>query len=416
MSVTIPPDLPQLAGQTTAERPWPLRLLSVKIKKYVDRMSAMWVEGEVLQYNPRPSYRVQFFTLRDLEEKVSMNCKAFTGVIPAEFAEGARVILRVKPDFWQGNGSLSLHVAEIRFAGIGDLLARLEELRRKLAAEGLFATELKKPLPFAPRKIGLICGANAKAERDVVVNAQARWPGAEFEIRHTRVQGPQCPGEVMAALTELDAIEDVDVIVITRGGGSVEDLLGFSDEQLVRAAAAATTPIVSAIGHEADRPLLDDVADVRASTPTDAAKLIVPEVLEEAAKIKEALTRGRRAVDARLSRVTDDLDSIRSRPVLANPEVLLVPHIEALERVRERITELATRTVEAAESELQSLLRQLRSLSPQAVLERGYAVLRTKDSVVRSAAELTTGQRVEALLARGRAGLEVIAVKEEADG
>lgn len=405
-----------MAGDTTAERPWPLRLLTVKIKEYVDRMSAMWVEGEVVQYNPRRTYRVQFFTLRDLEEQTSMTCKAFTGVIPPDFAEGARIVARVKPDFWPGSGSLSLHVAEIRFAGLGDILARLEELRRKLAAEGLFAAERKKPLPFAPRKIGVICGANAKAERDVVVNAQARWPGAQFEIRHARVQGAQSAREVMAALAELDAMDDIDVIVITRGGGSVEDLLPFSDEQLVRAVAQARTPIVSAIGHEADRPILDDVADVRASTPTDAAKLIVPEVREEAEKIKEALTRGRRAVDGRLSRATDDLDSIRSRPVLANPEVLLTPHAEELDRLRERIAELVSRVIDTASSDLDSLLRQLRSLSPQAVLERGYAVLRTPDFVVRSASELTTGQRVEALLARGRAGLEVIALKEDADG
>lgn len=373
----------------------------------------MWVEGEVLEFTPRHSSRVQFFTLTDVDEKMSMNCKAFNGVVPKDFAVGNRIVLQVKPDFWVGNGSLSLQVNEIRHVGIGDILVRLEQLRRKLASEGLFNADRKKPLPFLPRRIGLICGSNAKAKDDVVVNARLRWPDVDFEIREVKVQGNESPRQVMAALAELDDMPDIDVIIIARGGGSVEDLLPFSDEQLVRAAAAARTPIVTAIGHEADRPIIDDVADYRASTPTDAAKRTVPDVMEEKRILIDTLRRGRLAIDRRLEAHQGDLDSIRSRPVLANPEQLIGDRVENLTMIRERLGEVMERMIDRAERDVESLARQVRNLSPQSILNRGYSVLRTKDGVVRDAGEITEGQRLEALLASGRLGVEVFAVKEE---
>lgn len=413
--VIIPPDLPQLAAETTADRPWPLRLLSKKIAEYVGRMSPMWVEGEVLQFTPRGSSRAQFFTLRDLDEQFSINCKAWSNIIPAEFAEGSRVVLRVKPDFWVGNGSLSLQVAEIRFAGVGDVLARLEMLRRRLGEEGLFAPSRKLPLPFLPRRIGLICGSNAKAKDDVIVNAQARWPEVDFEIREVKVQGPASAGQVIAALAELDAMEDVDVIVIARGGGSVEDLLPFSDEGLVRAVVAARTPIVTAIGHEGDRPIVDDAADYRASTPTDAAKRIVPDVQEERRILQEGLKRGRMAIDRRLTQAQSDLDTVLTRPVLAYPLTLVETREEELTRTAARLTELVERGLSDAGSALDALRRHLRSLSPQAVLDRGYAVLRTPDAVVRSADDVEVGTHLEALLAAGRLELTVTAARSGDD-
>lgn len=409
--VTIPSDLPQLAAETTADRPWPLSLLSKKISEYVNRMSPLWVEGEILQYTPRPSSRVQFFTLRDLDEQVSINCKAWTNVVPQELAEGSRVVLRVKPDYWTGNGSLSLQIAEVRFAGVGDLLARLELLRKKLADEGLFSPSRKLPLPFLPRRIGLICGSNAKAKDDVIVNARARWPEVDFEIREVKVQGPLSPGQVMDALAELDAMAEVDVIVIARGGGSVEDLLPFSDEALVRAVVAATTPVVTAIGHEGDRPIVDDAADYRASTPTDAAKRIVPDVSEEKRILQEGLKRGRLAVDRRLTLAQSDLDTIRTRPVIANPDTLVTAREDDLGRMAARLSELVERGVVDAENALDALRRQLRSLSPQSILDRGYAVLRTPGTVVRSPDDVTVGDSIEALLASGRLELHVIAAR-----
>jgi len=413
--VVIPPDLPQLAAQTSADRPWPLALLSNKISEYVNRMSPLWVEGEVLQYTPRASSRVQFFTLRDLSEQVSVNCKAWTNVVPDEFSEGSRVILRVKPDYWVGNGSLSLQVAEVRFAGVGDLLARLEALRKKLAEEGLFRQELKKTLPFLPRKIGLICGSNAKAKDDVIVNAQARWPEVDFVIREVKVQGSASPAQVTAALAELDAMTEVDLIVIARGGGSVEDLMPFSDEGLVRAVVAAHAPDVTAIGHEGDRPIIDDAADYRASTPTDAAKRIVPEVAEEKRVLSEGLRRGRLAIDRRLSLAQSELETMMTRPVLANPQSFVEFREEDLGRHRERLTELMERRIDTDSSTLDAVRRHLRSLSPQSVLDRGYSVLRTKDGVVRDSSTLEVGDRVEALLASGRLGLDVMAIRSGDD-
>ncbi|WP_250443382.1 exodeoxyribonuclease VII large subunit, partial [Actinotalea sp. C106] len=325
--------LPARALDTTAGTPWPVRHLSAKIADYIQRMPSVWVEGQVVQLNRRPGTTLAFLTLRDTDTDVSVPVSLHTRVLEqasTEIAEGAHVVVHVTPAYWPKRGSLQMQADEIRAVGVGELLARIEHLKRILAAEGLFDPSRKKPLPFLPGVVGLVCGRESKAEHDVVVNARARWPQVSFEIREVAVQGTQAVSQVSAALAELDADPSVEVIVVARGGGSVEDLLPFSNETLVRAAAACRTPLVSAIGHETDAPLLDLVADHRASTPTDAAKRIVPDIGEERARLQQARSRIRAAIAHRLRREEEGLAAMRSRPVLARPHT--VPDAEA-ERV-----------------------------------------------------------------------------------
>ncbi|WP_216379604.1 exodeoxyribonuclease VII large subunit [Arcanobacterium phocae] len=399
--VAVPATLPQMARETSPESPWPLRLLNAKIAEYIARMSRLWVEGEIITLTRRPGAKVQFFTLADLEEKSSITCKIFSHALPEGIQSGSRVIVCAKPDFWAGNGSLSLHVDEVRAVGLGDILARIEALKNKLAAEGLFASSRKKPLPFLPRSIGLIVGRNTKARHDVEVNARARWASAQFDVREVVVQGPTAVSEMIPALEELDAIADVDVIVIARGGGSVEDLLPFSDERLLRAVAAAKTPVVSAIGHETDNPLLDYVADFRASTPTDAARSIVPDVTEEYTNLVHALRRGRIAVEALLSRARTDLDTQRSRPALAHPETLIESRELDLEQLQQWLHNNLDRQLTRHTATIDATLARLRALSPLATLKRGYAVLRNDSGVVTSVNNVATGQPLTAQLSDG---------------
>lgn len=297
---------------------------------------------------------------------------------------------------------------EIRAVGIGELLARIEELKRVLAAEGLFAPERKRPLPFLPKRIGLISGRKAKAQDDVLVNARERFPGVAFELREVAVQGPNSVPQVIEALQELDADPKVDVIIITRGGGSVEDLLPFSNETLVRAAATATTPIVSAIGHETDAPLLDLVADFRASTPTAAAKRVVPDVAEELQHLTTARTRIRSTMLARLEREITGIKGLRARPVLARPETLVNPHIELITQLRTRIRRTMTHEIVTARHHLEGLQTTLQALSPGATLDRGYAVLRDPSgNVIRAASDTRVGMRLHARVAEGAFAVDV---------
>ena len=400
------------AADTTRDNPWPLRRLTENIKIYVDRMSTLWVEGQVVEYKPRPGTKMAFFVLRDIESDTSMTVTAWPSLIDASgpaFVEGARVVTRVKPVFWERRGTLNLRAEEVVVEGLGDLLARIEMVRRRLAEEGLFAAERKKPLPFLPRTIGLICGRNAKAKDDVLVNAQARWPSARFQIREVAVQGERCLAEVTRALGELDAIEDVEVIVIARGGGSVEDLLPFSEEAMVRAAARASTPVVSAIGHEGDAPLLDLVADYRASTPTDAARRIVPDIRQEAESVMQALTRMRAAIGTRLSREEHALQMLLSRPVLAGPGAVLDSHRVQLEHSTTHMRHAIERRLAAETQTLTQARASLTALSPQGTLDRGYAMLKLPDgSLVRDASQVPKGSLVEGIVARGRLLAQVI--------
>lgn len=405
--------LPEKAAQTTAERPWPLRLLSKKVVDYVDKMSPVWVEGQLVQINRRPGTRSVFVTLRDADVDMSM-----TATVPAvvldrmPITEGSRVVVHAKPTFWPKRGTLQLEARDMRPVGEGELLARLEHLKRVLAAEGLFAADRKRPLPFLPRRVGLICGRASAAMRDVVDNARRRWPAVEFEIREVPVQGTDAVAAVSRALTELDADPAVDVIVITRGGGSFEDLLPFSNESLVRAVSEARTPVVSAIGHEVDTPLLDFVADLRASTPTDAAKRIVPDVEAERAGILHTRDRGRSALAARIASERRHLAMLRQRPVLTDPHATLAPHRVVIEQQRDRAERALRAQVERGYARVDALRGQLRALSPQGTLDRGYAiVLHADGGVVMDREDVAANEILRVKVARGDFGVRPVTRK-----
>jgi exodeoxyribonuclease VII large subunit len=312
------------------------------------------------------------------------------------------VVVHAKPQLSPRRGSLSLAADDLRPVGVGELLARLEHLRRVLAAEGVFALDRKRPLPFLPRVVGLVCGRASAAERDVVENARRRWPGVRFDVRAVAVQGPNCVPEVIAAVEALDAVAEVDVIVVARGGGSLEDLLPFSNEAMVRAVAACRTPVVSAIGHEVDTPLLDLVADVRASTPTDAAKRVVPDVAEELARVAHARTLGRRAVLARLEREERLVADLRSRPALADPARVLAAHAQQVGGLRERARSCVAARLDRAADDVLHLRERVAALSPAATLARGYAIAQdTSGHVLRDPAEVSPGQRLRLRLHGG---------------
>ncbi len=404
--MTDPSALPARALDTSPEQPWPVRHLSAKIGEYVHKMSGVWVEGQIVQLNRRAG--MSFLTLRDTEADVSLSVTA-TGRVLGEITEGAHVVVHATPTFWSKRGTLQLQADSARVVGLGDLLARIEQLRRVLAAEGLFDADRKRALPFLPAVVGLVCGRESKAEHDVVVNARDRWPQVEFEIREVAVQGPRAVPEVSAAIAELDADPRVEVIVVARGGGSVEDLLPFSNEAMVRAAAACRTPLVSAIGHETDAPLLDLVADHRASTPTDAAKRIVPDVAEERTKLRQARARITAAVDQLLRREADRLTALRSRPSLAHPEVLIDGRAEQVGRLLDEARRSLGTRVTAGDAEVARLAAQVTALSPAATLQRGYAVVQRPDgAVVRDPGEVETGERLRVRVSAG----ELYAVAE----
>ncbi len=411
-AVSSPQQLPERAADTTAERPWPVRLLSIKISDYVDKMSALWVEGQVVQVSRRPGQATAYLTLRDADVDMSLNVTIRTATLdamPVPLSEGARVVVQAKPTFWTKRGTLNLDARQIRPVGVGELLARLEHLKRVLASEGLFDRDRKHPVPFLPRKVGLICGRASAAEKDVVENARRRWPAVQFEIRQVSVQGPNTVPEVSAALHELDADRRVDVIVITRGGGSFEDLLPFSNEALVRAVSDAVTPVVSAIGHDVDTPLLDFVADVRASTPTDAAKLIVPDVMEQRAAIHQTRQRVCRALTSRINDERRLLVSLRSRPVMADPRAMITARRQELDALTDRSRARVLSDVRRAGDQIDHLRAQVRALSPLSTLERGYAVVQHADGrIVMDRADVDPDELLRVRVARGDFGVRPV--------
>jgi exodeoxyribonuclease VII large subunit len=399
---------------STVDAPWPVGLLSTKIKAYIDRLGAVWTEGEITQWGL--SGGNVYGKLKDLNADVTVGFTVWSSVkvkLPADLKQGDRVVALVKPNYWVKGGTLTMQVFEMRHVGIGDLLERLERLRQVLRSEGLFDASRKRPLPFLPGRIGLITGKDSDAEKDVIRNAQLRWPAVEFTVIHTAVQGDRASREVTAALSVLDSDPDVDVIIVARGGGDFQNLLVFSDETLVRTAAACVTPLVSAIGHEADRPLLDDVADLRASTPTDAAKRVVPDVAEELSRVRQARARIGTRMTARLRIEIDRLEQVRSRPVLANPQWLIDSRAEELGRYIQRSTELIERLVEHSHTRVNDLRSHLRALSPQRTLDRGYAIAQLPDGrVLRSAREAVIGTPLLLTLADGTAGATISAAQE----
>ena len=395
--------------ETSSDSPAPVRVVTEAIKEYVDRLGPIWIEGEIAELNER-SGMMAFMRLRDTSADMSLSVMCHKSVIAAvkPLPANARVVIYAKPSWYTKSGTLSMSAKEIRQVGVGELLARLEALKSLLASEGLFSADRKVALPLLPRKVGLICGRNTDAEKDVVENSRRRWPAVEFEIREVTVQGAAAVVEVSTALRELEANSEVDVIIITRGGGSFEDLLPFSDESLIRLAAECETPIVSAIGHEKDSPLLDLVADYRASTPTDAAKRVVPDIAEEIANIQKLRDRAYRALSARIEYEQNFISQLRSRPVMKDPGAFLTILSDELRDLRQRSTRSFTATIDAERKELKAITAHLRSLSPQSTLDRGYSVVRNaKGDVIRDPKQLKSGDILAIKVAKGETSATV---------
>lgn len=384
-------------NDSSPESPWSLERLSESLGVYIDRLGSVWVEAEITQWGVSGGH--VYGRIKDIEADVTVDITVWRSTresIPESVGQGDRVIVKVKPNWYVRGGRLSMNVLEMRLAGLGELLAKIEALRAKLSAEGLFDLERKKPLPFLPQLIGLVTGRDSDAEKDVLRNAQLRWPDVAFQVEFASVQGDKAVPEVIAALDRLENNPDVDVIIIARGGGDFQHLLPFSDEALVRRAAACTVPVVSAIGHEADRPLLDDVADLRASTPTDAAKRVVPDVAAEREMISDARARLRRRLDTLVTTEFERLELFRRRPVMANPVTVVDAHAEDIVRSVQRGVDRTDALLERAKSDVTRLRASMRALSPLATLERGYAIVQTDDgSVVSDPQSVAVGQPID---------------------
>lgn len=400
-----------MALETSYEKPAPVRVIAQAVSGYVDRLGPVWVEGQVAQLTRRPTTSTVFVVLRDpvAEVSVQVTCsRAVFDSLAVPVTEGARVIVHAKLEYYVPRGTLSLVAHEIRPVGVGELLARIEQRRQLLAAEGLFDSARKRPLPFLPRAVGLVVGRSSAAERDVLDNARKRWPGVVFKVEHALVQGRDAARQVIEALAVLDKDPEVEVIIVARGGGALEDLLPFSDEGLLRAVARCRTPVVSAIGHEPDQPLLDLVADVRASTPTDAAKRVVPDVTDEIARIQAMRMRLRLVVRATVDQQQRGLDGTRSRPVLADPQRMFDGHATSLVDLRGRARRHLDHRLERAAGDLGHHLARVRGLSPLATLRRGYSLLQDAGGrVVMDPSDVSPGDDVLARLAAGSLHLTV---------
>jgi exodeoxyribonuclease VII large subunit len=387
--------------------PWSVSNFTSSLKDWITKLGNVWVEGQISQISPKKD--VFFGELRDLVADKGFSIHSRRPDVLntiSELAAGDRVVALVHPDFWERSGKTSMDVLAIRKVGLGELLERIERLRQQLIKEGLTLAERKQPLPFLPNLIGLITGANSDAEKDVLQNARLRWPEVRFKIQHTPVQGDKAAAEIIKAIQALDADSEVDVIILTRGGGSFQDLLVFSDEQVVRAVANCKTPIVSAIGHENDRPLTDEVADFRASTPTDAAKNVVPDVVDERKKISIALERIALRVVGYVQNQLELIAGIRTRPVFANPFTIVD---ERSLNITQLLTTLKSQTknfLDKEQLQIAGLRGQVRALSPKLTLDRGYAVVRNlKDGLVTDPKKVSKGEKLKVTLAGGDLGV-----------
>jgi exodeoxyribonuclease VII large subunit len=355
------------------------------VADWLSRLPTIWVEGEVTELRRNARWQSAFFTLKDPNDGA---CLAVTiarsrfDALRLDLTDGERVHVFGRPELFEAKGDFRMRALSIERFGLGDHLAALERLKKKLAGEGVF--ERKRPLPFLPRRIGLVTGNDAAAKRDVLATITARFPAARVVVAETYVQGPYAASAMVEALRDVCGAPDVDVIVLARGGGSFEDLLPFSDERLVRAVAACPVPVVSAVGHEQDTPLCDLAADVRASTPSVAGRLVVPdaaELLERLDRSRASLARGARTV----------LERRRQRLVHVHERLRRAPSL-AVERKRARLEHAAGR---------------LRALSPRATLQRGYAIVRADDQIVRTAEAVSTGDPIDVEVAEGRFGARV---------
>ncbi|WP_328842350.1 exodeoxyribonuclease VII large subunit [Nakamurella leprariae] len=355
-----------------------MRALTQRMTEYIARAPAAWVEGQIAQISLRPNSSVGYLTLRDPAVPMSLQLTCSRSVLMALDAppvEGSRVVVHGKFEFYPARGSLSLRVDELHPIGLGELLARLERLRRLLAAEGLTAPARKRRLPFLPRTVGLVTARASAAESDVLANARARWPAVEFRIEHATVQGVNAVPTLIEALTRLDADPDVEVIVLARGGGSVEDLLPFSDETLCRAVAACRTPVVAAIGHEPDHPIVDDVADVRCSTPTDAGKRVVPDVAAELRGVQQWRERARRALLGWVTTEQVRLHRLTTSWAITEPLAPLQQRADQVTGLQTRARTALLHALDRQDRDLAHRRAQLAVLGPAATLARGYAVV-----------------------------------------
>jgi exodeoxyribonuclease VII large subunit len=395
-------DGPNPSRTSSRAEPWPISKLNSAIKGHIEKLGYLWVEGELAKVSGGNGRL--FAELRDLQIENVVSVHSWNPVgLEAGLQQGDRVVALIKPEFWPKNGKLTMSVQEMRKVGLGDLLERIHRLRMQMAAEGL--TQVKQPLPFLPNCIGLITGKDSDAEKDVLQNARLRWPEVNFKVVNTLVQGEKAAPQIIAAIKQLDADPEVDVIIVARGGGAFGDLLVFSDEGVVRAAAATTKPIVSAIGHENDNPVLDDVADLRASTPTDAAKRVVPDVVDERRKLGEALARIERNIQAFVSGQESFIEQLRSRPVLANPYAFIDILSEDVSRSHQSLRERFAVLLDRESLTLEHLKTQVRSLSPQQTLDRGYSVVRTPDGkLIIDGTKVKSGQKLSIRLAKGEIG------------
>ena len=396
------------APGSSAENPFPVRAVAIRVASWIEKLGIVWVEGQLTEIRGRGA--TTYMVLRDPAADMSVRVTCSSELVrnaPVTLSEGTQVVVCGKPQFDPRRGSFSLRLSQIRAVGLGELLARIERLRRLLEAEGLFDPRLKRPLPFLPNQVGLITGRGGAAEHDVTTVAAGRWPAVRFAIRNTAVQGVNAVAQIVEALRELDANPDVDVIVIARGGGSVEDLLPFSDETLCRAIAACRTPVVSAVGHEPDNPLCDLVADVRAATPTDAAKKVVPDTAAESARVADLRHRSARALRNWVGREQHTLAALRSRPALAEPIRMITERIVVTERARAAARRDITRLVVAESERVGHLGARLTTLGPAATLARGYAVVQAVDgsgAVLRSTADAPAGTALRIRLSDGAVG------------
>lgn len=391
------------------ENPFPVRGVAIRVAGWIDKLGAVWVEGQIAQLTLRPNSNTAFITLRDPAADMSLSLTCPRDLVtnaPVKMTDGTQVIVYGKPNFYTGRGTFSLRVSEIRAVGIGELLARIDRLRRLLDAEGLFDDRLKRPIPFLPDTIGLVTGRASAAEHDIMAVASGRWPAVRFEVRNTVVQGPNAVPQIVEALRALDAHPEVDVIVLARGGGSVEDLLPFSDETLCREIARCTTPVVSAIGHEPDNPLCDLVADLRAATPTDAAKRIVPDTTAELALVADLRRRSARALKNWVNREQHTLTQLRSRPVLARPLEAIDARADEIHRARRAARRDIARLLDGESDRIGHLSARLSTLGPAATLARGYAVVQTvpqsgAPQVLQSVSDAPAGTRLRVRVADG---------------
>jgi len=403
----------------TAEAPAPVRAIANAVSQWIDKLGGVWVEGQIAQVNRRPGVNTVFMTLRDTvaDISVTMTCsRSLFDSLNPPVVEGASVVVHARPSFYANRGSFSLYAREIKMVGLGELLARLERRRQLLAAEGLFAPELKRDLPFLPHRVGLVTAPNSAAERDVLDNAKRRWPSVQFEVAYAAMQGQRCAQEVMEALERLERNDEVDVIVVARGGGSVEDLLPFSDEALIRVVHGMHTPVVSAIGHEPDQPLLDLVADVRASTPTDAAKLVVPDMAEESRGVLWARDRLRQVITQRVAREQEWLTDVRARPAMVDPRNLLSVRSDEVDELRERARRTLRHRLDRAGDDIGHQRARAQALSPLATLQRGYAVLQDSEGhVLTSITHATPGAAISVRVADGRVHATTDRVEKDHD-